>query len=156
MSWFDPVFLDDWYLEMCICQIRAISIDSRFALDVLKREGAERVYFLATHGVFSRGSFSTIASAGSPDRDISPFRVVRLQTDTFLLAQLIEWSCRIRTGNAADFPTMAKSTVFPETINHIRPPHRHPIVTMTIIFWIAHPRVIRKPNYSKKDIFVQS
>ena len=43
--------------------------DSRFALDVLEREGAERVYFLATHGVFSRGSFSTIASAGSPDRD---------------------------------------------------------------------------------------
>lgn len=40
----------------------------KFALDVLKREGAERVYFLATHGVFSRGSFSTIASAGSPDR----------------------------------------------------------------------------------------
>ena len=28
---------------MCICQIRAISIDSRFALDVLKQEGAERV-----------------------------------------------------------------------------------------------------------------
>ena len=53
MSRFDPVFLDDWYLEMCICQIRAISIDFRFALDVLKREGAERVYFLATHGVFS-------------------------------------------------------------------------------------------------------
>ena len=37
---------------------------------MLEREGAERVYFLATHGVFSRGSFATIASAGSPDRDI--------------------------------------------------------------------------------------
>ena len=44
----------------------------RFALDVLEREGAERVYFLATHGVFSRGSFATIGPAGSPDRDICP------------------------------------------------------------------------------------